>query len=71
MSVSSVSSSSTYAPVNWSRAESDEVQRAGRVARSEGGSDAPAVSVAAQVSTAAPMVNLEGQTIGSRINVSA
>lgn len=68
MTVSSVSSSTTYAPVNRSSAESGEVQRAGRDAKKDGDTDDDrAATVKAPVAT----VNLDGQKVGSRINVTA
>jgi len=69
MTVSSVSSNSgAYAPVVRPQAEAGEVQRAGRDAKNDGDADDGG---AATVKAPAPTVNLNGQTIGSRINVTA
>jgi hypothetical protein len=68
MTVGSVSSSSTYASAIRPQAEAAEVQRAGRDTRNDG--DAGEGGAAA-VKAPAPTVNLAGQMVGSRINVTA
>lgn len=68
MTVSSVGSSSTYTPPVRPQAETGEVQRAGRDVKNDGDADdGRAVSAKAP----APTVNLNGQPVGSRINVTA
>lgn len=68
MTVSSVSSSNAYVPAVRPQAEAGEVQRAGRDAKNDGDAD-DGRAVSAQAP--APTVNLEGQKVGSRINVMA
>ncbi len=68
MTVGSVSSSSTYTPAIRPQAEAREVQRAERDVK-DGGNKDDGGAVAAKAPT--PTVNLEGQKVGSRINVMA
>lgn len=68
MTVSSVASSSTYTPPVRPQAETGEVQRAGRNAKNDGDADDAGSS---GVKAPAPTVNLEGQKVGSRINITA
>ena len=68
MTVGSVSSSSTYTTAIRPQAEASEVQRAGRDTKNDGDADEGG---AATVKAPAPTVNLAGQTVGSRINVTA
>ena len=68
MTISSVSSTSVaYTPaVQTPRAEAGEVQRAGRDATNDGDADNLGAAPVQK-----PTLNLEGQTVGSRINVTA
>lgn len=68
MTVGSVGSSSTFSPAIRPQAETGEVQRAGRDAKNDGDADDGG---AAAVKAPNPAVNLAGQTVGSRINVTA
>ncbi len=67
MTVDSVSSS-TFVPPVRPQAETGTVQRAGRDAKNGGDADDGG---AATVKAPTPTVNLAGQTVGSRINVTA
>ncbi|HRF12449.1 MAG: hypothetical protein ABTS16_19025 [Candidatus Accumulibacter phosphatis] len=70
MSVSSIgssSSASSYSPAVKPQAEAAETQRAGRDVRNDGDADDGGTAVKAP----APTVNLNGQTVGTRINTSA
>ncbi|KFB75690.1 hypothetical protein [Candidatus Accumulibacter cognatus] len=70
MSVSSIGSSSSnlsYSPAVKAQAEAVEAQQAGR----DVGNDVDTDDGGAAVKEPAPTVNLNGQTVGTRINTSA
>lgn len=67
MSVSSVASSSAHMSALQQLSSTNAVQRSGRETENDGDKDDGATTV----KTPSPTVNLDGQTVGSRINITA